>query len=31
MHCDTQCSSSGSLVFPHLGGMREKPYNFICI
>ena len=24
VHHDTQCSSSGSLVFAHLGGIREK-------
>ena len=41
MHCNTQCSSSGSLVFTHLGCMREKTmqlymymtlyYNYISL
>ena len=41
MHCDTQFSSLGSLVFTHLGGMREKTmqcymyitlyYNYISL
>ena len=31
MHHDTQCSSSGSLVFAHLGGIQEIKMQLLYI
>ena len=31
MHCDTQCSSLGSLVFTHLGSIQEIKMQLMYI